>query len=316
MVIFAEIGDVSLQASRESIDYSQKTKHYLQNRIKNIEQEIIEQVTSKIDNISSELEARKFYKNIFTELGSLGALGSIVKTAVSVTWNKSLISEEFFRLPKAIKAYYGVFRNDRSYTPRTRIEETTVLEYIKTLELHKTNSINRFFYDIQATKTGRLKNMTRQYLGQHGLLVGDGIYIIQVKSLEILRFYCFEKGLDFSLFKDVHKEIVLPKRVRDPNRPPVTNCKAYDPDGIIEDDDIEHDDGYGYKSITIDFGDDEAIEGKFYCVRYYGVNYVDFGMNEQTKIKLFHAFLKEFDPEFKKHPVIYTFAPKYEDKVK
>lgn len=310
LVIFAGIGDVALQASRESVAYNSQTIQFIKSRLKTIEDEIRAEADKKQATVSSEFEARKLYYDLFNTSGQFGVLAELFKTYIEVKWSTKTITSVSFPLP-TFKGYEAELAQDRSYNVRTKIKEYTDYDgwpIIQLMDMPDT----RFFYDTKRLSRGKLRNLARYYLREKKFFNKTPIYIIQVDSVEQFNQICLDKGIPANIFKDINIEVVIPKLPRPPREVGTSyNCRAFDPEKELDDDNNEKFDSLSVKT-EIDF---ENHEGGYYLLRHYSDYFFGGYKAANIEISELWAALIKFDPEFKDHPVIYTFPTKYTSKL-
>jgi hypothetical protein len=316
MVIFVGIGDVTLQASRESISYTPKTIKFLQNKIREIEKEIVDEVKVKLDSLKTECDGRRFFHNIFTDLGELSVIADLVKKDIKIVVNGVPIVEDFFRVQKEdnITLLEISRKRDRSYNLRVRLDETQIFQYFKAEKAEKCC----LFYDLKRSKNGRVKNLCRYYFSEGNLGEYQMIYVVQVGSIDTLKKYCEKTGIDFGVFQDINETIILPKKVRDKTKrnPASGNCKIYDLDDEYEEVDDEIVDGHDSEPIlTLDL-DFSKVEKAYYIFSHYGKYYYDAGLKDVgSSLSDIHKFLKHAAPDYADNPIIYIIPVKNKDKI-
>lgn len=315
LAIFVGIGDVNLQASRESISYTPKTIKFLQSKIREIENEIIEEVKSKLDSLKTELDGRRFFHNIFTELGELGVISDLVKSNIQVVVNGMPIVESFFRINKDLNISLKevALRRNKQWKSVARVDYTEIFQFF-----HAENPINdatRLFYDLKWSKNGRIRNLCKYYFEQNKFADGQLVYVFQVNHISQLQSYCDKTGIDINLFKDINQTIIIPKktRVKSDGDKIVSNCKIYDGDDSYDGDDIVEDDGSDIKSLDLDFS---SVESAYCIFSHYGKYYYYEGVKSvEVSLSTIHNFLKEVDSEYAENPIIYIVPLKNKAKI-
>jgi len=308
LVIFANIGDIALQASRESVGYNAQTILFVKNRLKKIEDEIRAEADKKQAMLTSEYEARKLYFDLFNTAGQFGVLAELFKTYIEVCWGNVKITTPNF--PNTLfGGFYAKKYYDRMGKLRIKVEDDNGYHGWPIIQMEN-ESPCRLFYDLKECGKGKIRNTARHYIEVNRIEEDEQIYVIQPNSIEELRQICLDKGIKFDSFQDFASITPPPKpraarALRD--KLPVTNCRAYDPTGELEEDNDDKD----MARIDVDF---KTHEGGYYMLREYS-NYF-FGMDGNTlktttyNINSLFDYLTKLDPEFNDHPVIYTFGIK------
>lgn len=318
LAIFAGIGDVTLQASRESISYTPKTIKFLQDKIVEIEQEIIAEVQSKLNSLKTELEGRRLYRNILTDLGELSVISDLVKSSIKIVVNGEHIFEDFFRIPKGsnMLLYNGSHeRNRRSQKVKFSVFETDIFNFLSAEK--PIDDRTRLFYDLKMSKKGRIRNLLKHHIDGKNFVIGNELYVFQIGNLKELQDYCAAKGIDFAVFKDINTTVILPKRVRSPNgsAKSTCNCKIYDPEGMFEGE-TEDDEKNNYlDNIYLDF---YSLDSAYCLFSHYGKIYYDAGQMREAsewEIKEAYDLLKKTDLDFADEPIIYVVPVKNAGKI-
>jgi hypothetical protein len=299
LVIFANIGDIALQASRESVGYNAQTILFVKNRLKKIEDEIRAEADKKQAALTSEYEARKLYFDLFNTAGQFGALAGLFKSHIEVKWdNKTITSPNFSG--DTFDGFVAEYYKDRQGKSRVRVNGVAHWAIIQ----NEGKAVWRLFFDVKSMGKGKIRKMIRHYAEGNILTEGDDIFIIQVDSVEQLNQICAAKGINPAVFKDIHEEIKLPVVPRAPKTASTySNCKIYDPNEEFDGDIVKKCEE-GFIKANVDMKDNSG----YFLIR----NYSDYFFKGskpagQSVHRIWNA-LMQFDPEFKDNPVIYTFS--------
>ena len=316
LAIFVGIGDVNLQASRESIAYTPKTIKFLQNKIGEIEQEIIDEVKLKLNSLKTEVDGRRFFRNVFTDLGELGVISDLVKKDIRIVINGLPITEDFFRIERdsGLHLLECAYRHNKSYKLTVKVTDTTIFHYLKTEKVDQ--KMVRLFYDTKFNKNGRIRNLMKHYFQLHNVPVNEEFYVFQIKDIAVLKQYCDKTGIDINLFKDINTEIIVPKKKYEPSeRKPTGNCRVYDVEDQYDGDNVvEEIDEDCIKVVDLDYSE---VPDCFHIYSHYGKYYYDAGMMKYVDVSMssIHNFLKEYCDDYKSDPYIYIVPVKNAAKV-
>lgn len=308
LVIFANIGDVVLQASRESVNYSPITIKFIKNKLKTIEDEIRAEADKKQAGLTSEYEARKLYFDLFNTAGQFGVLAELFKSHIEVKWDGKTITTPNFPV-ETFEGFVAEYYEDRQRKSRVHVNEVkhSGWEIIQNEGKPET----RLFFDVKGMGKGKIRKMIRHYAEENLLSEGDDIFIVQVSSPEQLVQICLARGIDSSVFLDIHEAIKLPIVPRAPKTASTySNCKVFDPNGEFDGEVIEHGEN-GFIKVNVDLKEDSG----YFLIRNYSDYFFKGGKPAGDNIRRIWNALMQFDPEFKDNPVIYTFSQAKSNKI-
>jgi len=305
LVIFADIGDISISASRELCAYTNKTINFVKSKLKTIEDEIRAEVAQKQAAVTTEYGARQLYYDLFNTQGQFGALAELFKTHIEIKFGNIAITKVNFDT-SLFEGYIAKLYRDRTGKQRTKASELPSYEGWPIVQGNR--AFQNLFYDLTQCGKGKIRNLARFYFEREKIEEDDPIWVIQPESIEQLTQICIDKGIPLSCFKDINVEVVIPKKVR-ANTPkdkiPSTNCRIYDPNSELEDDDYEYfDEKKNLAHANIDLNEHE---GGYYLIRNYNDYYYESG-KLCPSISSIHSHLMNLDSNFKKSPLIYTFT--------
>ena len=310
IILFARMGEIHVPPPRESVEYTEKTINFVKTRLNEIENEIKKTVETKMASVSSEYEARKLYLDLFRQEGELNIVQDIIKDAIKIKFKDVEILTPEFESPFFISSLH--FYEDRQYN--TRVKLTQWHHKINLIGWEKIQSERGFpsiFYNLGEKGAGKLRNLARHYLKQHNLPTEKKIWVIQPNSLDELKNFCSEKGIDFGLLHNIDEAIILPPKpakqkvcVEKPSE--FYNSWVYDPEDCIE----EKDEEFNVLNTHLEYANvDFQKDSGYYIVRE-GKYIPHYGSFSQIS-----SVLKELDPDFKDNPVIYVVTARYEKKM-
>ena len=303
LVIFCNIGDVDVSASREQVSYSKKSVQFIKDKLAQIESEIKTTVESKMGSINSEYEARKFWYDLFQEQGELNVVKDIIKGIVEIKFNGMVIGGATFDAP-----FRGVkleFYRDKQYNRRISCKDANFpLHVIGYPANEKENEFPSTFVDFGEKGRGKLRNYARFYLTNNNAEDEQTIIVLQPKDQKEFEEWITQKGIPSEIFKNIDEVIQLPPKQKTAKekslKPEGYNCWVYDPDNNVEDKyEGENVPETSYEYANIDFD-----EPGYYLVR------------QGKEVPNFtYGLLKELDPKFKNNPVIHIVTSRYVDKL-
>lgn len=311
LVIFAEIGDVDVSASREQVSYSKKTIEFVKNKLAQIEAEIKATVESKMVSINSEYEARKFYYDLFQEQGELNVVKDIIKGIIDVKFNGVVIGSPSFDAP--FRGYKLELYQDKQYKRRVSCRDVSFPLHV--IGFNNTEKVNKFpslFVDFKDKGKGKLRNYARFYLEQVKAGEDREIIVLQPADQKEFEEWLTKTGIPPEFFHNIDEVIKLPvkaKVVRDkPVKPEGFNCWVFDPEDNCEekhDGEEVPDENSRFEYANIDFEEDEP---GYYVIR--AGKQVSYLYNSE-----YLNTLKELDKNFTKNPVVYIVTSRYVDKL-
>ncbi len=319
LVLFANIGDVTIAASREEISYTPKTVAYIKEVLRTIESEIKKQIDDKFANCKSEYETRQLYYQCFQG----GTLDSVLNKAFfsgySVKFNGKDINTCLFQIQKDSK--FNAVHNFNKETGRR--------SYIRRFKAHlEDTSINFFdekiwkvippegimFYYI-GEENGKLTKKLMKYYFTEQYPTNDGLNVTVLNfSTDQDRIDWFaETGVPENLFKELHSTIIIPKKARKTPEPrqknPKTNCIVFDAKNALVGKTSQHYDNIGWRFYDVDIKN----EGGLYVIKHYSNIFLDSESrirgwpDDESRVDFTIVMLREISQIFIDNPIVYAF---------
>ena len=96
-----ELGELDITASRESLEYTDKTKKAIRAKFKKVKQEIAESISNQFQASDNIFDVKCLYQEVF---GTHGSLGYIVRNSLNnkVQWNGKAINDQIIPFTKTI----------------------------------------------------------------------------------------------------------------------------------------------------------------------------------------------------------------------
>ena len=87
-----DLGELDITASRENLEYTEKTKKAIRDKFRKIKKEMAESISQQFKDSTNVYDAKSLYNEVF---GTYGSLGYIVRNSLSnkVTWNNKTIND-------------------------------------------------------------------------------------------------------------------------------------------------------------------------------------------------------------------------------
>ena len=87
------LGELDITASRESLEYTDKTKKAIRAKFKKVKEEIAESINNQFKAIDNIFDTKALYHEVF---GTYGSLGYIIRDSLNnkVTWNNKVINDQ------------------------------------------------------------------------------------------------------------------------------------------------------------------------------------------------------------------------------
>jgi len=321
--LFAELGQVSIPPSRETVEYTPKTISFIKAKLKEIENEIRERINKRLESINTEWEARSFYHEIFNESGELNIFKDIIKDTVKINFNNQEINSVAMKVP--FPYFFACQRRNKQYKLTVRAglnDESTdgyFIDFIGTAkEQSNKNASQTLFYTLKTKSVGKIRKIFSHHAESNNIINGDMVgkeclcfKLTEPNNLEQFKAFCDEKGMDFNLFKNID-DIQLPPRVKSSKTSNGSssligyNAHVFDPENFLDEDEVggqiisTKDGCLDTNLFNVDF---DLSEAGYYLLRD-GIEYEKFNHT----FDFIHKELKKIDPEFSKHPVIYCFT--------
>ena len=96
-----ELGELDITASRESLEYTDKTKKAIKAKFKKVRQEIAESISNQFKASDNIFDVKALYQEVF---GTYGSLGYIVRSSLNnkIQWNGKVINDHIIPFNKTI----------------------------------------------------------------------------------------------------------------------------------------------------------------------------------------------------------------------
>lgn len=179
LVIFANIGDVDITPSRESLSYNSRTKEFLHNKLVSIVEEISTETQSYIDDLPTLWDARTTIINMHSNMSGV----KVIQEAISEikTYNgQKLFSDDVWHgveLPESTKTGNDVVQYSKSKW-RAAIER----KEISTLKVFSAKHMTIIYENEKKGSVGRVKHYLKEDRGEGNvfLIRGSEDYLQEV----------------------------------------------------------------------------------------------------------------------------------------
>ena len=179
LIIFANIGDVDITPSRESLSYNSRTKEFLHNKLAGIVEEISTETQSYVDDLPTLWDARTTFINMHSSMGGV----KVIQDAISEikTYNgQKLFSEDVWcgvELPESTKAGNDVVQYSKSKW-RAAIER----KEISTLKVFSSKHMTIIYENEKKCSVGRVRHYLKEDRGEGNvfLIRGSEEYLQEV----------------------------------------------------------------------------------------------------------------------------------------
>ena len=315
LVLFANIGDIDIAASRETAQATNKTSKWIINKLAEIENEVRAEIENKLSAATTEYEARKLYYQIFSGEGGLNVVKSLVGT-IDITWARQKIENYCFKHNFKVHEIH-IDNHYRTYKETIKVTQGNGLffDFLGKEVFAATKIVPTLFYDLKDKGTGKLRKMGKQHLKANNFSSKETLTVLGIKDLSELTTWCAATGINFDSFSNIDDVIKLsaPTRLSNSSETPKGfNAQVYDPEDILED-------KPDYEIITesgdkVELSDVEDFGApKYYIIRN-GKN-IKYSSGKDIDLGDAYKILKEIDSDFAAQPVIYIFTGRYSDKV-
>ena len=115
------IGDLDIAASREALQYTDDTKSFLINRLKDVIKEIPELLSDRFSHCKTLWEAKVLYKEYFSHGGFGHSIKNIVEKRKGVKWNGIGITNNYFDFTIAKEAKCFLFSKKHGYKDYAKV---------------------------------------------------------------------------------------------------------------------------------------------------------------------------------------------------
>lgn len=192
----ANIGDIAISASRETVAYVPKTFAFLKKAISEIREENKLKVAELIGNITSEYSARFAYNQIFDNQFLKDVLGDSIG-GLKVEYSGRVITSRLFSTPFPFSYSYKGSRRFQTY------EDTVNVDLIGA-------EGNWYYLNISNLSQSKITRYNREICKS----VGNRHIVAKITDIKQLKDYCDATGLEFDKFQDLTKRITLVNPVR------------------------------------------------------------------------------------------------------
>jgi len=179
LIIYANIGDVDITPSRESLSYNSRTKEFIHNKIKSILEEISTQTQEYIDDSLTLWDARLAWVGVSKSMGGVQTIREAVGEITHYK-NQELFLEDQYngvQLPESTKAGNNVVWYTKSKWRSTiQRKEVSILKVFSSAEMtiiyenEKRGAVGRVKHDLKEVKQE----------GNIFLIRGDEDYLAEV----------------------------------------------------------------------------------------------------------------------------------------
>jgi len=325
VVIYANIGDVTIAANREQVSYTQKTINFVKSALRKIEEEAKKEIDDAFSKCTTEYQARELYYHYFRG----GKMGSIITQLFhheydakfgDISIRTQSFPEDNLRM-NGIARFY--LRHSRGNTPMRSNHEThfDVFNNLKDEEKPK-KGVN--FYYIGDKNDSLSYKLLKYYLKQENSnSFTCNNCVINFKTEQDKLDWCAEKGIPDDTFRELTSTIVIPVKPKQPRKPreknPKTNCAVFDPKSTILGKTMQYFDHSGWYYHDVDL---DEVTGGYYVIKHYSNLFLDKEAKErnsyedQNYVGEVIEMLGDISDEFNTNPVIYAFTESEIEKLK
>ena len=179
LVIHANIGDVDITPSRESLSYNTRTKDFIHNKIKNILEEISTQTQQYIDDSPTLWDARLAWAGVNKSMSGVKTIREAIGEITHYK-NQELFSAETWcgvDLPESTKA-----GNNVVWYTKSKYRTTVQRQEISVLKVFSSNEMTIIYENEKKGSVGRVKHHLKEVKqeGNMFLIRGDEDYLEKV----------------------------------------------------------------------------------------------------------------------------------------
>ena len=179
LVIHANIGDVDITPSRESLSYNTRTKDFIHNKIKNILEEISTQTQQYIDDSPTLWDARLAWTGVNKSMSGVKTIREAIGEITHYK-NQELFSAETWcgvDLPESTKA-----GNNVVWYTKSKYRTTVQRQEISVLKVFSSNEMTIIYENEKKGSVGRVKHHLKEVKqeGNMFLIRGDEDYLEEV----------------------------------------------------------------------------------------------------------------------------------------
>ena len=179
LIIHANIGDVDITPSRESLSYNTRTKDFIHNKIKNILEEISTQTQQYIDDSPTLWDARLDWVGVNKSMNGVRTIREAIGEITHYK-NQELFSAESWcgvELPKSTKA-----GNNVVWYTKSKYRSTVQRQEISVLKVFSRADMTIIYENEKKGSVGRVKHHLKEVKqeGNMFLIRGDEDYLEEV----------------------------------------------------------------------------------------------------------------------------------------
>ena len=179
LIIHANIGDVDITPSRESLSYNSRTKDFIHNKIKNILEEISTQTQQYIDDSPTLWDARLAWTGVNRSMSGVKTIREAIGEITQYK-NQELFSAETWcgvDLPESTKA-----GNNVVWYTKSKYRTTVQRQEISVLKVFSSDEMTIIYENEKKGSVGRVKHHLKEVKqeGNMFLIRGDEDYLEEV----------------------------------------------------------------------------------------------------------------------------------------
>ena len=179
LIIHANIGDVDITPSRESLSYNSRTKDFIHNKIKNILEEISTQTQQYIDDSPTLWDARLAWTGVNKSMSGVKTIREAIGEITHYK-NQELFSAETWcgvDLPESTKA-----GNNVVWYTKSKYRTTVQRQEISVLKVFSSDEMTIIYENEKKGSVGRVKHHLKEVKqeGNMFLIRGDEDYLEEV----------------------------------------------------------------------------------------------------------------------------------------
>ncbi len=321
LVIFAKIGDVTIAANREEVDYTPKTISFVKEFIRKIEIEAKAEIDTEFAKCVTEYEVKKLLHSYFKG----GEMDNVMTQLFSGDYHpkfgagyvtSSLFNEDSTRMNKIHEFYC---RYSRGYHPmRSRMGTSIDLFSFDKIKLSRKPTNGYLFYYVGTEDFAKVNKLMKYYIKElNGGSFNEQHTVINFKTEQDKLDWCAEKGIPDGTFVDLFSTVIIPKKPRKPREPreanPKTNCAVFDPEDLISDKDRQYFDNGGWRYCDIDLENPTLAGPHYYVIKHYSNIFLDVAAKnnnlygDNTRVSEVIKMLCVISQDFKDNMVVYAF---------
>ena len=179
LIIYANIGDVDITPSRESLSYNSRTKEFVHNKIKSILEEISTQTQQYIDDSLTLWDARLAWVGVSKSMGGVQTIREAVGEITHYK-NQELFLKDHWngvQLPESTKA-----GNNVVWYTKSKWRSTVQRQEISVLKVFSSGEMTIIYENEKKGAVGRVKHHLKEVKkeGNMFLIRGDEDYLEEV----------------------------------------------------------------------------------------------------------------------------------------